>query len=469
MTEARFERHMSDEDALMWNIEKDPILRSTILAVAILDRAPDWSRLRTRIERATRVIPRLRQRVLSPPFRLGPPRWVVEESFDLDFHLRRVRLSPPGDRRALLDALQPIASAAFDRARPLWEFTLFEGLDGEGAALAMKVHHAVTDGVGGMALLTELIDLERHPAEAAAAADDATLPAVPIGERLGTIALVRDSLRHSRRRALGIARRIPGTVISTSFGAVRHPIGTTTNLAINVRSVAKMLAPATAPMSPIMRERGLGRRLAHFDVSLDDMRRAGKSTQGSVNDVFLAAVVGGLQRYHDRHGAPLEALRLTMPINLRTSDDPAAGNRFAPARFPVPATILDVGERTRTLGAIARSWRAEPALQMTSALAGVLNRLPTSTTTALFGSMLKCCDLVATNVPGAPIPVYSAGARVERLYAFAPPSGAAVNIGLISHCDVCCIGIVVDTTAVPDADVLVQCLQEGFDDVLSFT
>jgi diacylglycerol O-acyltransferase / wax synthase len=217
MTEARFERHMSDEDALMWNIEKDPILRSTILAVAILDRAPDWSRLRTRIERATRVIPRLRQRVLSPPFRLGPPRWVVEESFDLDFHLRRVRLSPPGDRRALLDALQPIASAAFDRARPLWEFTLFEGLDGEGAALAMKVHHAVTDGVGGMALLTELIDLERHPAEAAAAADDATLPAVPIGERLGTIALVRDSLRHSRRRALGIARRVPGTVISTSF------------------------------------------------------------------------------------------------------------------------------------------------------------------------------------------------------------------------------------------------------------
>ena len=227
MTEARFERHMSDEDALMWNIEKDPILRSTILAVAILDRAPDWNRLRARIERATRVIPRLRQRVLSPPFRLGPPRWVVEESFDLDFHLRRVRLTAPGDRRALLDALQPIASAAFDRARPLWEFTLFEGLDGEGAALAMKVHHAVTDGVGGMALLAELIDLERHPAETAATADDATLPAVPIGRT------TRDdrprprlapALAPARRSAS--SRRVPGTVISTSFGAVRHPVGT---------------------------------------------------------------------------------------------------------------------------------------------------------------------------------------------------------------------------------------------------
>jgi diacylglycerol O-acyltransferase len=116
---------------------------------------------------------------------------------------------------------------------------------------------------------------------------------------------------------------------------------------------------------------------------------------------------------------------------------------------------------------LVRSWRAEPALQMTSALAGVLNRLPTTTTTALFGGMLKCCDFVTSNVPGAPIPVYTAGAKVERLYAFAPPSGAAFNVTLISHCETCCIGIVVDTTAVPDPDALVEALRAGFDGVLA--
>jgi diacylglycerol O-acyltransferase len=84
----------------------------------------------------------------------------------------------------------------------------------------------------------------------------------------------------------------------------------------------------------------------------------------------------------------------------------------------------------------------------------------------MFGGMLKCCDFVATNVPGAPVSVYSGGARVDRLYAFAPPSGAAVNVALISHCETCCIGIVVDTSAVPDPDVLVQDLRAGFDDVL---
>jgi hypothetical protein len=85
----------------------------------------------------------------------------------------------------------------------------------------------------------------------------------------------------------------------------------------------------------------------------------------------------------------------------------------------------------------------------------------------LFGGMLKCCDFVTTNVPGAPVPVFSGGAEVERLFAFAPPSGAAFNVALISHCDTCCIGIVIDTAAVPDPEVLVGCLTRGFSEVLA--
>ena len=456
---------MSDEDALMWNIEKDPILRSTILAVSIFDRPPDWPRLRARIERATVLIPRLRQRVLSPPLRLGPPRWAVEQTFDLDFHVRRLRLTPPGDSATLLDALRPIASASFDRARPLWEFTLFEGLEGDRAALSMKVHHSVTDGVGGMAMLAELVDLEREPAPEA----PSDLPAVPAPDTFGAVALMRDSMTHTTRRVLGITRRAPVRAASEGVSAVRDPVGAATNVAVSARSVGRLLAPANGPMSPLMRDRGLGRSLAMFDVGLDDVRRTGKATGGSVNDVFLAAVIGGLRRYHERHGAVVDSLRMSLPINLRTVDDEAGGNRFAPARFPVPAGIEDPAERVRAVGMLVRNWRAEPALRMSSALAGVLNRLPTSTTTALFGGMLKCCDFVATNVPGAPVPVFAAGAQIERMYAFAPTAGAAVNISLISHNDTCCIGVVIDTAAVPDPTVLGDCLRLGFDELLATT
>jgi diacylglycerol O-acyltransferase / wax synthase len=255
--------------------------------------------------------------------------------------------------------------------------------------------------------------------------------------------------------------------VHATVNTVRNPVGAVSEAFRTTRSIARTLAPATSPMSTIMLHRGLGRRLEAFDVTLDDMRRVAKACDGSLNDVFVAAVVGGARRYHERHGAAPIELRMTLPINLRQGDDDAGGNRFAPARFPVPTAIDDPRVRIAALGALVREWRSEPALQMTSTLAGILNRLPTATTTALFGGMLKCCDFVTSNVPGAPVPVFVAGARVERLYAFAPPAGAAFNVTLISHCDTCCIGVVIDTTAVPDPEVLLGCLRAGFDEVLA--
>jgi diacylglycerol O-acyltransferase len=461
----RFTHHMSDEDALMWHIEKDPVLRSTIVAVGILDQAPDWGRLRKRFDRATLLIPRLRQRVLSPPLRIGPPRWTFERGFDLDFHLRRFRLPQPGSMRTLLDIVGPIATAGFDRARPLWEFTLLDGLadsdgePGERAAMVMKVHHSITDGVGGMELLLHLVDFERD------AADPEDRPAVPPEEHMPALALLRDSIDHTRRRVLGVARRMPVGMLRATASAITAPAAAIAGSANTARSIARTLAPASRPLSPVMTMRGLGRHLDVFDVSLDEMKRAAKAGEGSLNDAFVAAVLGGLARYHERHGTAAETLRMTIPISLRTSADAPGGNRFAPARFGVPARIADPRERMQAIGALVRGWRGEPALAMTGQLALLLNRFPTAVTTALFGSMLKCSDFVTTNVPGAPIPVFVAGAHVERFYAFAPPIGASVNVALISHTDTCCIGVVADSAAVPDPDVLLECLQAGFNEV----
>jgi WS/DGAT/MGAT family acyltransferase len=328
--------------------------------------------------------------------------------------------------------------------------------------MAMKVHHAVTDGVGGMQLLAHMVDLTHD----APGPTEAETPPEPEGERLGQIQLLNESMGHNRRRAVGIARRLPSVTAGAAMGALRDPRGSASAVVDAARSIGRTITPAGGPMSPVMVDRGLGRKLDLFDIDLDELRRAAKTTGGSLNDVFVAAVVGGLQRYHARHGSAPAELRMTLPINLRDSGDAAAGNHFAPARFAVPANVDDPQERVQAIGALVRSWRSEPALQMTGPLAGVLNRLPTGTTTALFGSMLKCCDFVTTNIPGAPVTVYAGGAKVERMYAFAPPAGAAVNVSLISHNDTCCIGIVCDTTAVPDPDVLVRSLWEGFDELL---
>ena len=334
----------------------------------------------------------------------------------------------------------------------------------------MKVHHSVTDGVGGMALLTELIDLERDPPKRPIRRrrDAARRTRAPSDS--GPIALVRDSLPHSRRRALGIARRVPGTVTSTSVGAVRDPVGTADE--------PRDQRPLDRPRCSRRRRRRCRRSCATagsaaasrlFDVSLDDLRRAGKAARGSLNDVFVAAVVGGLQRYHDRHGAPLDALRMTLPINLRTSDDAAAGNRFAPARFPVPATIVDVrrthADARRDSYAVARRARAaddEHARRRAEPAPDVDDDRAVRRHAEVL--RLRRHERARRAGPG----LQRAARASSGLYAFAPPAGAAVNVSLISHCDTCCIGVVVDTTAVPDADVLVDCLREGFDEVLAF-
>jgi WS/DGAT/MGAT family acyltransferase len=456
----KFDLHMSDADALMWNIEKDPVLRSTIVTVNRLDRAPDWDRLVDKIDLGSQLIPRLRQRVVTPILRAGPPHWSADPNFDLTYHLRRMRAPEPATFDTVLELARTAAMAGFDRARPLWEFTLVEGLTGGEAALIMKVHHSVTDGVGGMKLAMMLFDMERDPGPSAPAGDPEPLPL------LAPLGLVGRALDHNRRRFLGIVRRSLGQVRGVAEALFRDPRGAMEHAALVGGSVARLMAPATAPRSPIMHGRSLSRDLGVLDVPLDDLKRASKAVGQSLNDAFVAAALGGLRRYHKAHGSPCDDLRMTMPINVRAAGSQLGGNHFTPARFLVPLTIEDPEQRMQEVGRLSRQMRDEPAIRLTDTLAGVLNQLPTTVSTALFGAMLKGADFVTSNVPGVPFPVYLAGAELQRNYAFGPLSGAAANITLVSHAGTCCIGINVDRAAVPDRDTFVQCLDEGFAEVL---
>jgi diacylglycerol O-acyltransferase len=452
----RFERRMSDSDALMWGIEKDPLLRSTITAVSLFDHPPDPKRLRQRVERGTRLIPRLRQRVVSAPLVASPPRWVVDRNFDLDYHLRRVAAPAPGDRRALLDLAEPIGMQGFDRARPLWEFTVVEGLADGKAAVIQKLHHSITDGVGAIKLAMVLFDLEREPD------DPGHLPAVPDAEHPSPWALTFEALQHERRRQLGIARRGVGSAAR----AARRPAANLRSMAELAASAGRILAPATTPHSPVMTERSLS---VHFDtisVPLDETKRAAKAAGGKLNDAFLAAVCGGMRLYHERHGATVEQLRTTMPISIRDeTTESLAGNQFVPARFLIPIAIRDPIDRMRRIRELVAFQRNEPALTFTDAIAGILNRLPTAVVTQLFGSMLKGVDFVTSNVPGVPVPVFFGGAALESQVAFGPLTGAAANVTLVSYLDDLHIGVNMDRAAIPDRDVFIECLREGFDEV----
>jgi diacylglycerol O-acyltransferase len=157
---------------------------------------------------------------------------------------------------------------------------------------------------------------------------------------------------------------------------------------------------------------------------------------------------------------------MAMPINMRSATgDLVVGNQFVPARFVFRASIADPVERMRSLHDLVARQRGEPGLSLAGPVSAVLNRLPMSVAAAVLGSMMKAIDVVTSNVPGAPMTVYTAGARVEATYGFGPLSGAAVNVTLLSYIDDVHVAVSTDPAAVPDPEVFLTCLQAGFDEI----
>ena len=183
---------LSPLDYLLHRGEAHPATRSAFLDLEILDRPADWGRLREAMDRASRVVIRMRQKVVVPPVPTTPPRWVVDPDFDLDYHLRRVALPAPGTLRQLLDLAEVTLQSPLDTSRALWEAVYVEGLagneQGNRAALLIKLSHAITDGLGALALFEQIYDTEREPAPR-------PMPPVPVPRDLSGEDLLRDSIR----------------------------------------------------------------------------------------------------------------------------------------------------------------------------------------------------------------------------------------------------------------------------------
>ncbi|HYF47508.1 MAG TPA: wax ester/triacylglycerol synthase domain-containing protein, partial [Acidimicrobiales bacterium] len=285
--ELDFQPRMSDADKLMWTIERDPLLRSTITSVVVLDQAPDHTRLKEKVDRASRTVVRLRQRVVSNALSFSPPRWEVDPNFDLDYHLRFVNAANGGSMRELFDIAEPIAMQAFDRARPLWEFTVVEGLEEGRAGLIMKVHHAITDGVGGVKLMLETFDAEADPG------DLGPMPDAPPVHVMNQVERFFDALGHEQRRVAGVAKRSLGMLSGAALETAADPVGVGMKVTDTVSSAARLLAPATEPLSPLMTKRSLSVQFHTLTVPLADMKAAGRRAGGKLNDAFVAGIAGG--------------------------------------------------------------------------------------------------------------------------------------------------------------------------------
>jgi diacylglycerol O-acyltransferase len=185
-----------------------------------------------------------------------------------------------------------------------------------------------------------------------------------------------------------------------------------------------------------------------------------RSAGGTVNDAFVAALLAGMRRYHERHGLRLDTLRLGVPISTRSGDsDSAMRNQFAPVRLVVPLQEPDPTARMRAVHALVGTARREAALTSVEPVAAVALRVPALR--AVLAAAMRSIDVVASNVPGLDVPLYLRGARVLALVPFGPRGAAALNATVLSYDGTLHLGLNIDTAAVADHDVLVDCLRLG--------
>lgn len=462
---------MSPSEAIMWTAEKDPALRSDFSNITILDSHPDEARLREKVELALDAIPRFGERVVAPPLRLAPPEWRDDPTFDFDYHVRKVALPEPGTMRDLLDLVATISLPPLDRSRPLWEFTLVEGLEGGRSALVQRVHHSIMDGEGGLRLSLSLVDFERAaPSRADDPLDEVRRAGLPHEDdpiaRESPWEVVRGALGYAAQQNLEYVRR----GVAAGGDLLLHPQRMPQKLfeALHfVESARRQLLVTDTGRSPLLAPRSLGRRYDAYRVPLDAAHDAAKALGGTVNDVYVTAVAGALGRYHERLGEPVDDLRMAMAVSTRRPGDATGANQFVPTRVVVPVGPKEPTIRFALVQDRLTQVRSEPALTAADGLASVAAALPTSVLVGLLRTQTRSVDFATSNLRGSPVDLYVGGARIEASYPMGPRSGCAVNFTVLSYCDSLDIGIHSDPASVTDPDALLECLDESFADLLA--
>ncbi len=448
---------LSAFDMLLHRGEANPRTRSGIMALEILDTTPDWERFLAVFENASRRVLRLRQKVVRPTVPTASPRWVVDPDFNLNYHVRRVRVPEPGTLRQVIDLAEVSLQSPLDISRPLWTATLVEGLQDERAATLLHMSHAVTDGVGAVEMFAHIYDLERDPPPRKPAP-------LPIPQDLTSNDLARDGFNRMPVKILGAARGALTGAAQVVGRALTDPASAVGGVVEYARSSTRVMS-APAEHSPLLRRRSLSSRTEAIDLKLGDIRAAAKAAEGSINDAYLAALCGALRLYHDELGMPINSLPMAIPVNMRAEADPAGGNRFAGVMISAPLGITDPAARIHNVRTQMVKRRDEPAIEMIGSVAPLLGLLPDPLLESVVSSVVSS-DVQASNVPGYAGDTFIAGAKVLRQYGLGPLPGVAMMVVLISRGGMCTVTTRYDRASVTEDELWARCLLEGFNEVL---
>lgn len=459
--------HLGGLDATFLYCET-PSMHMHVCGLLILDPSTmedgyRFERIREMLLERFPLMPAMTRKLLVPPFNLGRPYWVRDPHFDVDYHLRRIGVPDPGGERELAEVAGDIASRPLDRSRPLWEMWVIEGLADGKVALFAKMHHSTIDGISGANLMVHLFDLEPHPAAPPA------VPEPPAAERIpGELELFGRGALETLARPLEVTRLVPGTLVHLGGALLRAGRHRGQGLA----------APFTAPRTSFNASITPHRSIAFTEVPLEDVKRVKDALGAKVNDVVTAMVSGALRQYLiDGAELPDKSLIAAVPVSVHDETVGQEGTTKLSLMFS--SLMTDVPDPLQRLKAIAESnAQAKELYRMVGAdtlMKWAEHAAPnTFSLAARLYSSLHLSErhpvvhnLILSNVPGPPIPLYLAGARLAGLFPLGPiMDGAGLNVTVLSNEDRIGVGFIACRELVPRVWDLADGVQRALDELV---
>jgi WS/DGAT/MGAT family acyltransferase len=431
-------------------------------AVSIFEGAPFFddsgrfrlAEVRRLVNSRLHLIPRFRKRLMSVPFEQGRPVWVDDARFDIGYHVRLTALPHPGSREQLLALTARVQAQLLDRDRPLWELWFVEGLEGGNIGLIQKTHHALVDGVSGVDVATVLLDFTPEPTFLEP-------PRWVVEPAPSPGRLFVDTIYERTTEPAEIAR--------TARRITRAPQRTAARTGQLGRALSTLVDRRSIVPSTMLNVRvGRRRRFEGVRVGLDDVKAIRQALGGTVNDVVLAGVAGGLRRLFEARGEDVTDLRLRAlcPVSVRDdSERMQLGNRVSAMFVDLPVGEADAVGRLEAI----RATTGDLKDRQQAVGAAFLVDLTQFAAPTLLGLAARLAhrqpffNLVITNVPGPQVPLYCMGGRMLEAFPVVPLTrNTALGIAILSYCGQLHIGLYVDADALDDVTVLAAGLEDSF-------
>ena len=455
---SRFER-LTVLDELFLHLE-GPDTHMHVGGIAIFEGPPpEYEDVKDMIHRRLQMVPRFRQKLANVPLGIGRPVWIDDTHFNLEYHVRHTALPPPGDERKLRRLAARIMSQQLDRSKPLWEIWVAEGLSDDRFALISKTHHCLVDGVSGADIMSVLLDLGPEPQQIEV---ERWRPAPePTGDQLFV-----DAFRERITSPMEFLRIAQSSVLDP---------GTLPNrLVESLKALMSFVGGSfSAPPSTLNQSIGPHRRFETVLVDLDDIKAIKNKLGGTVNDVVVSVVTGGLRKLLRGRGERVDEieLRAMIPVSVRAdSDRGTLGNQVASMWAALPVAEPDAAKRlaivSERMSELKDSGQAVGAKVLTS-----LGEYAPPTIIAQASRLVarqRAFNLVITNVPGPQIPLYSLGREMHAVYPVVPlADNTTIGVALLSYNGKVCFGLLGDYDTAPDLEVLAEGIEKSLAELLA--